>query len=327
MGNNQKTKNEWLDGIMGIVVGDALGVPVEFCSRAELKIAPIEDIEGYGTFNMPAGSWSDDSSMTLATLDSLKDGYNPGDIMERFIKWLDDGEYTPTGMTFDVGNTCSKAIERYRWEGNIATCGGRNERDNGNGSLMRILPICLYMYERQNAEGLSDNEVITVIHEASALTHAHMRSKVACGLYFFMVRSILDHKGDLADVLQIGLNDGFAFYGSIPECAGELKHYNRIRNAEQLRDVPEDAIKSSGYVVESIEAALWCLLRTASYKNTVLTAVNLGDDTDTIAAIAGGLAGLYYGYNEIPAEWLQCVRKRGWIEQLTNMAMDNLSKI
>lgn len=310
-------KHIWLDGIMGVVVGDALGVPVEFCSREELKLGPVEDMEEYGTYDMPVGCWSDDSSMVLATLVSLKNGYHPEDIMERFVKWLEHGEYTPTGFTFDVGNTCCKAIERYMVERNIATCGCTGERDNGNGSLMRILPICLYMYEKQKAEGLSDDEVIAIIHEGSALTHAHMRSKIACGLYFFMVRSIIEHEGELLAGLQRGIDEGFAYYEQYSECADELKHYDRIRYLDQFQNVEEKEIKSSGYVVATLEAALWSLLRTNSYADSVLVAVNLGDDTDTVAAVAGGLAGLFYGYEAIPPEWIKCIKKREWIEEMT----------
>lgn len=255
--------------------------------------------------------------MMLATLDSLKDGYHPEDIMDRFVKWLEDGEYTPTGFTFDVGNTCSKAIERYMVERNIATCGCTGERDNGNGSLMRILPICLYMCEKQKAEGLSDDEVIAIIHEGSALTHAHMRSKIACGLYFFMVRSIIEHEGELLAGLQRGIDEGFAYYEQYSECADELMHYDRIHHLEQFKNVQEEEIKSSGYVVATLEAALWSIIRTNSYADSVLVAVNLGDDTDTVAAVAGGLVGLYYGYETIPEEWLKCIKKREWIEALT----------
>lgn len=311
-----KSKNIWLDGIMGVVVGDALGVPVEFCSREELKAGPVEDMEGHGTYDMPVGCWSDDSSMVLATLDSLKGGYRPEDIMDRFVKWLEEGEYTPTGLTFDVGNTCCKAIERYMVEHNTVTCGGTGERDNGNGSLMRILPICLYMYEKQKREGLSNDDVIVMVHEASALTHAHMRSKVACGLYFFMVRSILEKEGGMQEVLQAGLDEGFAYYRQFTECTEELKHYERICNLEQFKHIMEEEIKSSGYVVATLEAALWSCLRTESYKAALLTAVNLGDDTDTVAAVAGGLVGLYYGHEGIPKEWLESIRRREWIENL-----------
>ena len=150
--------NIWLNGIMGVVVGDALGVPVEFSSRGELKINPLTKMEGYGSYDVPEGTWSDDSSMMLATLDSLKNGYNPVDIMEKFAEWLVDGKYTPFGEAFDVGRTCLKAIMGYLKNPDITKCGGTGEHDNGNGSLMRILPICLYMYEKQKEELKSENE-------------------------------------------------------------------------------------------------------------------------------------------------------------------------
>jgi len=308
--------NIWLNGIMGVVVGDALGVPVEFCGREELKRAPVEKMEGYGSYDVPEGTWSDDSSMTLATLDSLKNGYNLTDIMEKFVDWLVDGKYTPNGEAFDVGRTCLRAIMNYLKESDITKCGGTGEHDNGNGSLMRILPICLYMYEKQKTENLTDEEVIEKVHEASALTHAHMRSKIACGLYFIMVCSIFDHPGNLQERLQIGLDKGFEYYTTKVECDKELEHYARIRNLEVLKNVPENDIRSTGYVVATLEAALWSLVRTDSYKDAALTAVNLGDDTDTVAAIAGGLAGLYYGYEGIPREWLEVVKRKEWIEEL-----------
>lgn len=337
-------KNIWLNGIMGVVVGDALGVPVEFSSRNDLKINPLRKMEGDGTYNVPAGTWSDDSSMTLATLDSLKNGYNPADIMEKFADWLAEGKYSPFGEAFDVGRTCLRAIMNYLNGEEITKCGGSSEIDNGNGSLMRIMPICLYMYEKQKAENLTDAEVLDKIHEVSALTHAHMRSKIACGLYFFIVRSILDaeesfhtidcevtdvneeakqirnvsvmNQGMFQEVLQKGLNEGFVYYSNQIESAVELLHYIRIRNLDKFKNLPEEEISSSGYVVATLEAALWSLTRTENYKDAMLTAVNLGDDTDTVAAIAGGLAGLYYGYEGIPEEWLETIQKREWVEEM-----------
>lgn len=308
--------NIWLNGIMGVVVGDALGVPVEFCSREELKENPVKKMEGYGSYDVPEGTWSDDSSMTLATLDSLKNGYNPTDIMEKFADWLVEGKYTPNGETFDVGRTCLRAIMNYLKEQDIAKCGGSGELDNGNGSLMRILPICLYMYEKQNAENLTDAEVIEKVHEASALTHAHMRSKIACGLYFFMVRSILDNQGTLQRVLQKGLDEGIVYYANEKESAVELISYARLCDLNEFKNLPEEKIESTGYVVATLEAAVWSLLQTENYAEAMLTAVNLGEDTDTVAAIAGGLAGLYYGHEGIPGEWLEIVQKREWIKEL-----------
>lgn len=307
-------KNMWMNGVMGLVVGDALGVPVEFKSRLELTNNPVENMRAYGTFNQPAGTWSDDSSMVFATIDSLKDGYNLEDIMEKFVHWIREAEYTPFGKVFDKGIASNDAIVRYMNSGEIAGCDG--EYDNGNGSLMRILPICLFVYDQQKKNGMTDEDAICMIHEVSALTHAHIRSLIACGLYFFIVRAILDGGNNLAECLQKGLDDGFAFYAEDMVSPKEMQHYDRIRKLNDFANTDVDDIKSTGYVVASLEAALWCLVNTDNYKDCMLKAVNLGNDTDTVAAIAGGLAGLFYGYDEIPQDWLAVIQKKEWIENL-----------
>ncbi|MBE5878229.1 MAG: hypothetical protein E7290_15270 [Lachnospiraceae bacterium] len=314
------SRNIWLDGIMGVAVGDALGVPVEFTKREELKENPVKEMLGYGAFYLPAGSWSDDTSMTLATMDSLKNGYDLHDIMKKFISWIREGEYASVGRAFDVGNICHRAISRYQRTGDIEHCGCDKVDENGNGSLMRIIPVCLYVYGKQRDEGMSDEEAIRHIHEVSALTHAHVRSLIACGLYYFIVKSILDNEGTLEECIQSGIYAGFDFYEARGYSSEELEHYKRIRQVDIFRVVPDTDISSSGYVVDSLEAALWCLLNTDTYEACELLAVNLGDDTDTIAAIAGGLAGLFYGYLGIPVEWLEKLQRREWIEELcTNM--------
>ena len=307
-------RNMWLDGIMGVVVGDALGVPVEFRSREELTQNPVEGMRAYGTFHQPAGTWSDDSSMTLATVDSLKLGYNPRDIMERFVKWIQRAEYTPFLCVFDKGIATDIAISKYIYGEKLYCCGGEHENSNGNGSLMRILPICLFAYEQQKETGMTDEDAIDMVHEVSALTHAHIRTLIACGLYFFIVRAILDGNNDLRKALQDGLDTGFAFYEADKVDPDELQHYGRIRNINEFAGTEVDEIASSGYVVATMEAALWCLANTESYKECMLKAVNLGSDTDTVAAIAGGLAGIFYGYDSIPQEWLKEIQKREWIE-------------
>ena len=321
MGRHEE--NKWLDSIMGVVVGDALGVPYEFRSRDEMKKDPATNMRGYGTYNMPPGTWSDDSSMTLASLVSLNESRRKGapadfqDMMERFESWAVKGEYTPYGETFDIGRTTLDAVHRYQKNGrDTSTCGGSGEHDNGNGSLMRIMPVCLYAYELQKNQGLSNEDAVTLIHTASGLTHNHIRSKIACGLYYFCVRAILDEEGSLADRLQSGIDQEWDFYKSILGDKRELFFYNRCRRIQSLKETSEKDIFSGGYVVASFTAALWCLLNTDSYRECVLQAVNLGFDTDTTAAIAGGLAGLYYGYDDIPDEWLKKIARREWIEEL-----------
>ena len=262
--------NIWLDGIMGVVVGDALGVPVEFKERQELRNEPVETMRGYGSFNLPAGSWSDDTSMTLATLDSLKNGFNCHDIMRNFISWIRQAEYTPFGNAFDVGNICYRSIAKYELLGDIEHCGCDKDYENGNGSLMRILPACLYFYQKQKEEGMSDEEAIEHIHAVSALTHAHIRSLIACGLYYFMTKSILNNEGTLMERLQMGVKAAFSFYKNVDPDADELNYFKRIRDLKEFSAIPEDNIRSTGYVVDTLEAAVWCLINTDSYKTCTL---------------------------------------------------------
>jgi ADP-ribosylglycohydrolase len=296
------------DGIMGVIIGDALGCPVQFMSREEVARKPVRGMRGYGTFDMPPGTWTDDGSMTLATLASIKElkKINLDDIMSRFVRWFNKGEYTPFGFPFDQGLTCTAAIREYERYRDTDTCGGRSERANGNGALMRIMPVCIYALK------LNTEEAIGTVHEVAGLTHNHIRGLIACGLYFFMVRAIVERSGSLTERLQAGIDEGFTFY----EKNADLSHYMRLRDLKEFRGVQEKDIRSSGYVVDSLEAAVWCLINTEDFRSALLKAVNLGDDSDTVGAICGGLAGLYYGYESIPEEWLMEIKRLDWIENL-----------
>ena len=293
--------------VIGHAVGDALGVPVEFASREELDKAPVTDMEGYGTYPVPAGAWSDDTSMSLCTLDVLcKYGLNYDRIMINFGKWYYNDEFTPTGEMFDVGNTCSIAIENYVvGKKSYLECGRSGERDNGNGSLMRIHPVVLYLANKD----MPIEEKIEKVHTMSALTHAHERSKIGCGIYAFVLWELL--KSPTMSAIKDGLAQAEAFY----QGRTEFVHYSRLFDKTFII-TPRNVIKSSGYIVDTLEAAVWCLLTTNSYKEAVLKAVNLGDDTDTVAAVTGGLAGALYGYDAIPQEWKELLLKREYIEDL-----------
>lgn len=312
--------------MLGHAVGDALGVPVEFCDREELDGTPVTDMMGYGTYDVPAGAWSDDTSMSLAAMASLCKGkVDLFEIMTNFIKWLGTGAFTPTGETFDVGRICSEAImdfaemaysEEYGFIQppgfNMADCGKREERSNGNGSLMRIHPFVLYAHFNQ----LPMSDWMELIRNASSLTHAHERSVLGCLIYAFVLFQLLEapYKDAVASALR-------RVEHHLRE-SSELVHYQRLF-APDFANIPRNGIKSSGYVVDSLEAAIWCLLTTDSYRDCVLKAVNLGGDTDTIAAIAGGLAGALYGYDAIPKEWLNTLLRRDYIEQLCERAAAN----
>ena len=350
-------KNQiWKNGIMGVIIGDALGCPVQFLSREEIAEDPVTEMTGFGTYNMPVGTWTDDGSMTVATLDSIREnrGINLQDIMYRFACWLTKGEYTPFGECFDNGGGTTAAILRYMRDPDVTTCGVRTDHDNGNGALMRIMPVCLYCYEQQKDGKLDDAGAIRLIHQVSGLTHNHLRGQIACGLYYFMVRAVLDDltepesmaecggitpaasviedagteadagnaaveadgKDGLKDLLAKGLAEGFDFYRQDPANLVQLAYYSRLEDLNAFGELPAALIRSSGYVVDTLEAVVWSLLNTDNFREVLLLAVNLGDDTDTVGAICGGLAALFYGYDAIPEEWLAVIQKRDWIESL-----------
>lgn len=317
-------------GIFGVVVGDALGVPVEFISRSERQTDPVTDMREYGTHSQPKGTWSDDSSMMLATLDSIinNGGLQYEDIMKRFQNWRLKGDYTPHGRVFDIGITCANAISRFRPGTNPLACGVCGERDNGNGSLMRIMPVSLYScLEDEFWQDAFLEEAAENSHDASRLTHGHPRSQIGCMLHTSICHELIYRENrSVIDAVQSAVEKTLEFYSKASRAipwfddafSDEIKAdaYGRLRNLFLFKELPEDEIKSSGYVVHTLEAAIWCLLNTGSYSECVLKAVNLGDDTDTVGAVAGGLAGLAYGYEGIPAEWLDAIVSRDWITKL-----------
>ena len=300
--------------VLGHAVADALGVPVEFCSRKELEEKPVTEMLGFGSYDVPAGSWSDDTSMSLCALASLAEGGIDYDkIMQNFGEWYYSGKFTPLGEMFDVGNTCSFAIHNYhRANCSYQDCGLNDVQSNGNGSLMRIHPFVLYAHYKMMP--LKDWE--PMIFAASALTHAHERSKLGCGIFAYILMHLLADPS--IGAVETALRRAALHY----QDNKEYIHYARLFDAD-LSKFDASIIKSSGYVVDTLEAAVWCLLTTDNYKDCILKAVNLGNDTDTVAAIAGGLAGALYGYDAIPQEWLNTLIKREYIETMCERAYTN----
>ncbi len=293
--------------IFGLAVADALGVPVEFESREKLRENPVDKMLGFGSHDVPKGTWSDDTSMTLCTLNSIvqKGKIDLEDNILEFSKWAEDGYMTPHGEMFDIGRTTLTSLRNYWNCKNVYNCGGKSEYDNGNGSLMRTIPVSLF----NHLKNLSQKESIQNIHEVSALTHAHERSLIACGIYDFIVQELI--KGSEKSSVKIALKKAEKYYADYEE----IKHYKKLFD-EKFMDTDICLIKSSGYVVDTLEAAIWCLLNTDCYKDCVLKAVNLGEDTDTVAAVAGGLAGILYGYDNIPKEWTDTLVKNDMISKL-----------
>ena len=312
--------------LLGLAVGDALGVPVEFLSRVARRQDPVTGMRAYGTHRQPAGTWSDDSSLTFCLAETLTlPGGRSGapdlaDFARRSINWRYNAYWTATGETFDVGNATSTAISRLQRGTAPTAAGPRSESDNGNGALMRILPLAFH--EIWRAEPLDMDAAWALTENVASVTHGHPRSTLGCFLYLLVARGLLIGSSPADAFLQMRqLANPWLERGSIPAVV-EDKYYRRVL-AGTLPDQPESAISSSGYVVDTLETALWCLLEHNTYAATVLAAVNLGDDTDTTGAVAGGLAGLAYGEAAIPAEWLAVLARRADIEELAARLVGN----
>ncbi|GFI22817.1 ADP-ribosyl-[dinitrogen reductase] glycohydrolase [Lachnospiraceae bacterium] len=301
------------DGMIGLAIGDAIGVPVEFKSRQEIAENPVISMREYGTHYQPMGTWSDDTSLALALMDSIikKNKIDYVDIMNRFSDWLLYNDYTATGEVFDVGNSTSRAIMNYGRGMNPLECGGISEYENGNGSLMRILPIAFYLKKHCDLDMESQMEIV---HNISALTHRHRTSLIGCGIYINIAMNLLEGRLPLYESIEQGIKTAFAYYER--KTWNNVYEYLRLMNLSDFLGLPDREIKSSGYVIHTLESALWCLLKTHSYTECVFKAVNLGEDTDTVGAVAGGLAGIYYGLVEIPEDWLKVLARRQYIEEL-----------
>lgn len=272
-----RRRNEHLTAIVyGAAVGDALGVPFEFRDRDSFTCDGMT--EG-GAHRMPAGTFSDDTSMLIATCDSLRANHgkiNIEDMRQRFRSWLYEGNYTADGAAFDVGNATAAALD--------AGCGCTHERSNGNGSLMRIAPIAL--------TDADDDQIRAV----SAITHAHKISTESCVAFVGILRQLLR---------------GTPLPRAIEENVPDDERFSFMRN---IAKIPRSDVGSSGFVLDTLEASLWCALNTGSYRECVLAAVNLGYDSDTTACVAGALAGVLYGRRCIPAEWMAALRGKDVID-------------
>lgn len=295
------------DGIIGHAIGDAMGVPVEFCIREKLLKHPVTKMIGHGSHDVPEGTWSDDTSMEIATIDSIisKNKIDCYDIMMNFYYWLRDAKYTPHGEVFDSGRTCIQSIINFSKGYELDQCGQREESSNGNGSLMRILPIAYYCYYKK----CNNNEIYNYVKNVSSLTHAHEISILGCYIYTNYIINLLNGLDKFESYKNIQNMD----YSLFSERT--INIYSRILK-NNIKDLTIDEIKSSGYIVDTLEASFWVLLNAKDYKESIIGAINLGNDTDTIGAVTGSMSGIVYGYDSIPIEWLEKLVKKDYLEDL-----------
>lgn len=278
-------EDKYLGCLFGLAVGDAIGTTVEFQPRESFE--PVTDLTGGGVFSLQAGQWTDDTSMALCLGQSLLDcnGFNPKDQMDKYLQWLNNGYMSSNGECFDIGNTVSAALSKYKRTGK-PYAGSVEERSAGNGSIMRLAPIPMFY--------LNDKDMLSYAANSSRTTHGHEDCTSACVVMANMIKmALLGHDKDKIF--------------SLPDCYVSGKIKNIIINQTYKND---SEIVGSGYVVKSLEAGLWAFYKGNSFKDCVLLAVNLGEDADTTGAITGQLAGAYYGYDSIPTDWVEKIAMR-----------------
>ena len=304
---HESLKNIFYAGIIGHIVGDALGVPVESVPRAELDNRPLRDMVGFGTYQLPAGTWSDDTSMKIALIDSLikQKRFDLNDIMHNFYKWFHDADFTATGQNFRVGPICEKAILNYMDGLNPLDCGLKDVKSIGNGSLMRILPVAYVCYCNQ-ITGHRRQKLVRVI---SGLTHANQLCVLGCLIYVNFICHLLEGYELFEAYQKTQLDD----YSDFDEEA-RLAYYRILE--ETIGNYARQTIISKDNVVNTLEAAFWCLFNSDSYRDAVITAVNLGDDTDTLGAVTGSMAGILYGFYDIPGIWIEALQRSEYLLDL-----------
>ena len=291
--DGERIRDRALGAFIGLAVGDAVGTTLEFERRDARPL--LTDMAGGGPFGLEPGQWTDDTSMALALAESLalasSGSFDAADLMDRFVDWREGNDYSCTGRCFDIGSTVSAALDRYRRNGD-PIAGVTDPQSAGNGSLMRLAPVALRFWNDRPA-------LDRTAAEQSRTTHAAAEAVDACRAFAEMLADAI--AGRLRDrVLTLGRR----FEGA-PRIAAIL--------AGGWRGKPRAAVESSGYVVHTLEAAIWSVARTRNFRDAVLLAANLADDADTTAAVTGQLAGALYGLSGIPRDW---IARLAWRERL-----------
>lgn len=292
-----QVKDRLLGSFLGLAIGDAVGTTVEFRTRDTFE--PVTDMVGKGPFNLPAGYFTDDTSMALCLAESLIEHpeLDRNDLLNRFSKWYREGVNSPTGRCFDIGGTTSSAI--VNWEKTGSVLNNTGSWDAGNGSIMRLAPAVIKYHND------SDRAIATAIMQGET-THGSVEACDSCDL-LARVLLIAYATDDKNAVLSVDAQDHWA---------------DSVKNILTTLDVSRDEVKSSGYVIHTLHAALWCFKNTDNFRDAILLATNLGGDADTVAAVTGQIAGAYYGMSGIPIMWLdklyETYRFIELVDKLTN---------
>lgn len=290
-----KTIERFVGGLVGLAVGDAVGVTLEFKAPGTFK--PIKDMEGGGPFDLPVGAWTDDTSMALCLAASLIEceGVDARDQMERYVRWYEQGYMSSMNSCFDIGITTREALEKFQCTGEPFS-GSKDEYSAGNGSIMRLIPVPLFYAN-------DPKQAIEMSVESSCTTHGAKEVLDACRYFAGLLVGAV--QGVKKEVLLRSM------YSPIEGALDESTLSPKIREVARgsFKKFNPPTIQGTGYVVKSLEAALWAFFHSDNFEEGLLLAVNLGDDADTTGAVYGQLAGAYYGIESIPKKWVSQIRK------------------
>ena len=314
-------EKKYIDGLMGFVIGDAMGVPLETKSREYLLNNPVTKMTGNGTHSVPEGTWSDDTSMLISTIDSInaKCDIDYKDIADKLLLWKNHADYTPFKEVFGIGNVTKEALEYYdihRDENiNPCECGIKDESAITNEPLTRVIPIAYYAIEKK----LKDFEILDIVKKMTTITHNNETCIMGCYIFVRLLIFLLNEK------------DKFSAY-SMTKCVDysmfteeTIDKYSRLIK-EDIGKLNVDEIKSSSYIVDTLEAAIWVMLKSENYKEAIIGSINLGGDTDSIGAITGTLAGIIYGYDNLPENWLSKIARGEYLLDIFEEFSENKYK-
>lgn len=294
--------------LLGLAIGDAVGTTLEF--KVKDSYEHIKDMVGGGPFNLEVGEWTDDTSMALCLADSLieMERHHPCDQLERYIKWRDEGYNSVNGYCFDIGMTVDYALDEYIKTGEDYP-GSRNPKSAGNGGIMRLAPTVIF---HSTSKGFKRNYMKKMSALSSRTTHGCPSCMESAEMYALAIDATLAGLENKMDVIHLLINE-YPLSGVDEDKNPEIFKL-RSKIEDLLGEVSRDQIFGKGYVINSLQAALWCFLNSDSFREGVLLAANLGDDADTTAAIYGQIGGAFYGVDGLPSDWLEKIKWRDIIE-------------
>ncbi|WP_134645047.1 ADP-ribosylglycohydrolase family protein [Weissella cibaria] len=294
----------------GFVMGDAFGVPYEFKTRGTYEVQ--SEMVGYQTHFKPAGTWSDDTSLTLATINALFEPYELANVMDNFVSYLDDAAFTPYQDVFDVGIGTREAILTYKVTHEVVPFKADDEMNNGNGALMRIWPVAFFDFT-------ADLTLEDVIDQLTGLTHGHRRARLASRFFVYLLR-MMPRVKNIERALEMAIRRSNRTAMETATLETEDLGWLAVTDSQSVQDAiatikrwSRTEVPSTGYVVDTLKAVLWTLLHTTSYQEAVMMAAGLGDDTDTIAALVGVIAS--FAYDEFPEAWFDALGAKDKIER------------